>query len=64
MKRKGGKKLKRENKFFIFCLVMIVILGSFVANIQYKRDKRAEETNRIVKELQQKTTEADHVDIY
>lgn len=56
--------MKRENKFFIFCLVMIVILGSFVANIQYKRDKRAEETNRIVKELQQKTIEADHVDIY
>ena len=48
--------MKRENKFFIFCLVMIIILGSFRAWTRYEYAKQQEETNRIVKELQRKTT--------
>jgi hypothetical protein len=44
--------LKREDKFFIFCLVMVVILGSFRAYTRYEYDKQQEETNRIVKEIQ------------
>lgn len=32
--------MKREDKFFIFCLVMIVILGSFRAYTRYEYDKQ------------------------
>ena len=49
--------MKREDKFVLFCLAMIIILASFVACVQYDRYKREEETNRIVKELQRKTAE-------
>jgi hypothetical protein len=44
--------LKREDKFFIFCLVMVIMLASFRAWIQYDYVKQQEETNRIVKEIQ------------
>ena len=52
--------MKRENKFFIFCLVMIIILGSFRAWTRYEHDKQEEETNRIVKELRRKTAELEN----
>lgn len=42
---------------FIVCAIMIVILASFRAWMQYDYVKQQEETNRIVKELQKKTAE-------
>ena len=49
--------MKKEDKLFIICVIMIVILGSFRAWTRYEYDKQQEETNRIVKELQKKTAE-------
>lgn len=49
--------MKKEDKLFIICVIMIVILGSFRAWTRYEYDKQQEETNRIVKELQRKTAE-------
>ena len=49
--------MKSEDKMFIVCVIMIVILGSFRAWMQYDYVKQQEETNRIVKELQKKTAE-------
>lgn len=42
--------MKREDKMFIVCVIMIVILASFRAWMQYDYVKQQEETNRIVKE--------------
>ena len=44
--------MKREDKMFIVCIIVIVILASFRAWIQYDYVKQQEETNRIVKEIQ------------
>lgn len=49
--------MKKEDKMFIVCAIMIVILASFRAWMQYDYVKQQEETNRIVKELQKKTAE-------
>lgn len=49
--------MKKEDKLFIICVIMLVILGSFRAWTRYEYDKQQEETNRIVKELQRKTAE-------
>lgn len=55
--------MKREDKLFIFCLVMIIILAAFRAHMYCDCMEQKEETNRIVKELQKKTTEVDNIDI-
>ena len=57
MNQKGEKNLKREDKFFIFCLVMAIILSSLVVWAKYEYTKQQEETNRIIKELKRKTAE-------
>lgn len=63
MKLKGEKKLKREDKAFVCCLIIVIILAVVRACTFCNYMEQQEETNRIVKELQERSTEVDHTDI-
>ena len=63
MKLKGGKKLKREGKAFLCCFIIVLILAILRAQTYCDYMEQQEETNRIVKELQEQSTEVDHTDI-
>ena len=63
MKLKGEKKLKREDKAFLCCFIIVLILAILRAQTYCDYMERQEETNRIVKELQEQSTEVDHTDI-
>ncbi|WP_418374329.1 hypothetical protein [Agathobacter sp.] len=55
--------MKREDKAFLCCFIIVLILAILRAQTYCDYMEQQEETNRIVKELQERSTEVDHTDI-
>ena len=54
---KGGKNLKKKDKIFLVCIILIIILSALCSLGWHEYAKRQEEIYENVKELQRKTQE-------